>query len=100
MKQYSLLELCDCIDDALNIELDAAYWVRAEIASLTARGHCYMELVEKAKSPEDRTLRIRRNAFYEKNGFFYYNYHNCFYLHISAFLLLFHTKRRFGIYRG
>ena len=50
MKQYSLLELCDCIDDALNIELDAAYWVRAEIASLTARGHCYMELVEKAKN--------------------------------------------------
>ena len=50
MKQYSLLELCDCIDDALNVELDAAYWVRAEIASLTARGHCYMELVEKAKN--------------------------------------------------
>lgn len=47
-KQYSLLELCDCIDDALQTELCSTYWVRAEIASLTVRGHCYMELVEKA----------------------------------------------------
>lgn len=50
MKQYSLLELCYCIDEALSMELDASYWVRAEIASLTERGHCYMELVEKAKN--------------------------------------------------
>ena len=50
MKQYSLLELCERIDEALNVELDASYWVRAEIASLTERGHCYMELVEKAKN--------------------------------------------------
>lgn len=50
MKQYSLLELCDCIDEALQSKLDETYWVRAEIASLTERGHCYMELVEKAKN--------------------------------------------------
>ena len=50
MKQYSLLELCDCIDEALQTKLDETYWVRAEIASLTERGHCYMELVEKAKN--------------------------------------------------
>ena len=50
MKQYSLLELCERIDEALSVELDASYWVRAEIASLTERGHCYMELVEKAKN--------------------------------------------------
>lgn len=50
MKQYSLLELCDCIDEALQSKLDERYWVRAEIASLTERGHCYMELVEKAKN--------------------------------------------------
>ena len=45
MKQYSLYELCERIDEALSVELDASYWVRAEIASLTERGHCYMELV-------------------------------------------------------
>ena len=50
MKQYSLLELCDCIDEALQSKLDETYWVRAEIASMTERGHCYMELVEKAKN--------------------------------------------------
>ena len=50
MKQYSLLELCDCIDEALQSKLEETYWVRAEIASLTERGHCYMELVEKAKN--------------------------------------------------
>ena len=50
MKQYTLSELCYCIDEALSIELDDTYWVRAEIASLTERGHCYMELVEKAKN--------------------------------------------------
>ena len=50
MKQYSLLELCSCIDEALSMELNDTYWVRAEIASLTERGHCYMELVEKAKN--------------------------------------------------
>lgn len=50
MKQYSLLELCDCIDEALQSKLEETYWVRAEIASMTERGHCYMELVEKAKN--------------------------------------------------
>lgn len=32
------------------MQLEEAYWVRAEIASLTERGHCYLELVEKAKN--------------------------------------------------
>ena len=50
MKQYTLLELCSFIDEALSMELNDTYWVRAEIASLTERGHCYMELVEKAKN--------------------------------------------------
>lgn len=50
MRQYSLSELCDCIDDALTTELSSTYWVRAEIASLSVRGHCYMEVVEKANN--------------------------------------------------
>lgn len=50
MKQYSLLELCNCIEEVLSEQLSASYWVRAEIASLTERGHCYMELVEKANN--------------------------------------------------
>lgn len=50
MKQYSLIELCEQIDEVLSAELAESYWVRAEIASLTERGHCYMELVEKARN--------------------------------------------------
>lgn len=50
MKQYTLSELCQAIDQVLQFELGDTYWVRAEIASLTERGHCYMELVEKAKN--------------------------------------------------
>lgn len=50
MKQYSLIELCQGIEQVLQAELEENYWVRAEIASLTERGHCYMELVEKAKN--------------------------------------------------
>lgn len=50
MKQYTLSELCQAIEQVLQFELGDTYWVRAEIASLTDRGHCYMELVEKAKN--------------------------------------------------
>ena len=50
MKQYTLSELCQAIEPVLQFELGDTYWVRAEIASLTERGHCYMELVEKAKN--------------------------------------------------
>lgn len=48
MKQYTLTELCRLIDEALQMELETTYWVRAEISSLQARGHCYLELVEKS----------------------------------------------------
>lgn len=50
MKQYSLLELCSWIQEAVATDLPDRYWVRAEIASMSVRGHCYMELVEKAKN--------------------------------------------------
>lgn len=48
MKQYTLSELCAEIQDVIKYELEEHYWVRAEIASMSTRGHCYMELVEKA----------------------------------------------------
>lgn len=50
MEQYSLSELCSVIGDAIEVELPELYWVRAEIASLSVRGHCYLELVEKAEN--------------------------------------------------
>lgn len=50
MQQYSLLELCDWLGEVVETELPDRYWVRAEIASMSVRGHCYMELVEKAEN--------------------------------------------------
>lgn len=48
MQTYGLKELCDWIQDMLENDFPGRYWVRAEIASMSVRGHCYMELVEKA----------------------------------------------------
>lgn len=59
MKQYSLSELCAEIQEVVGNNLLERYWVRAEIASLSARGHCYMELVEKA---ENNTLAAKVRA--------------------------------------
>ena len=50
MKQYSLSELCGYIQEVLDNDLPERYWVRAEIGSMSVRGHCYMELVEKAEN--------------------------------------------------
>ena len=50
MKQYSLSELCGWIQAMVENDLSDRYWVRAEIASMSVRGHCYMELVEKAEN--------------------------------------------------
>ena len=59
MKQYSLSELCAEIQEVVENDLLERYWVQAEIASLSARGHCYMELVEKA---EDNMLAAKLRA--------------------------------------
>jgi exodeoxyribonuclease VII large subunit len=48
MQTYSLKELCEWIQDVMESDLSDRYWVRAEIASMSVRGHCYMELIEKA----------------------------------------------------
>ena len=48
MEKYSLKELCDWIQEIVENDLPNRYWVCAEIASMSVRGHCYMELVEKA----------------------------------------------------
>lgn len=49
VSSLSLSELCAELDLTIQQGLPSTYWVRAEIASLTDRGHCYLELVEKAE---------------------------------------------------
>ena len=50
MQTYSLSELCGYVQEVLENDLPERYWVRAEIGSMSVRGHCYMELVEKAEN--------------------------------------------------
>ena len=50
MQAYSLTELCDRIQEVIENNLPNRYWVRAEIGSMSVRGHCYMELVEKSEN--------------------------------------------------
>jgi len=47
MIRYTLSELCAMIGEALDNSLAPAYWVQAEISSLSEKGgHLYLELVE------------------------------------------------------
>ena len=52
---FSLFELNNIIKDAISYALPDTYWVTAEIADtkLNQKGHCYLELVEKA---DNRTI--------------------------------------------
>ena len=48
MESLSLHELNGLVHDVLAHSMSQPYWVRAEVSSLSdARGHCYLELVEK-----------------------------------------------------
>lgn len=50
MEHYTLSQLSARIGQALEIEMDDAYWVSAEIASLSQKGgHMYLDLVEKGE---------------------------------------------------
>ena len=67
MKQYSLSELCQNIEEVLAEEFASTYWVRAEVASLSVRGHCYMELVEKA-SNKNIAAKVRATCWQQIYG--------------------------------
>ncbi len=49
MNSLSLSELCAVLDEHIQQSFPDTYWVRAEIAQLTDRGHCYLELVDKSE---------------------------------------------------
>ncbi|MCQ2256020.1 MAG: exodeoxyribonuclease VII large subunit [Bacteroidaceae bacterium] len=44
---YSLSQLNSLVKAVVEKSLDYAYWMQAEIANISLKGHCYMELVEK-----------------------------------------------------
>ena len=69
MQYLSLFQLNQKIQTALDQQLDASYWVVAEIGELriNQKGHCYMEFVE--KDHQRLTAKIRANLWA-------YDFHN------------------------
>ena len=47
---WKLSQLCDEVQAVLGECLQPTYWVEAEISSLSDRGHCCLELVEKSEN--------------------------------------------------
>ncbi len=62
-KTYSLLELSRLIEDAIAQSMSDTYLVKAEISSLSVRGHCYMELVEKAQDATTIAAKVRATCW-------------------------------------
>ena len=52
MKSITLFELNGLVKSTLQYEMSTAYWVQAEISSMSVayNGHCYLELVQKNSS--------------------------------------------------
>ncbi len=68
MATLTLTELCSLIGEALDSSLDASYWVKAEISSLSEKGgHMYLELVESSGStagkPSGTTAKMRATCW-------------------------------------
>ncbi|MBO7050409.1 MAG: exodeoxyribonuclease VII large subunit [Bacteroidaceae bacterium] len=62
MEAITLLELNGRVKSTLQFEMPDAYWVQAEISSISpsSQGHCYMELVQ--KDPSGRTFLAKAKA--------------------------------------
>lgn len=65
-QSYSLSDLCEYIGNAIQFSMSDSYWVRAEISSLSVRGHCYMELIEKSASTGALSAKMRATCWQSK----------------------------------
>ena len=67
MNHLSLSELNGLVREVIELSMDDAYWIAAEVSELrtAANGHCYMELVE--KDERNKGLRAKASAHVWKN---------------------------------
>lgn len=59
----TLSQLNTLVKDAIEGSMDFSYWVQAEISSLSVRGHCYMDLVEKDDRSNTPVAKARANCW-------------------------------------
>jgi len=67
-EKHSLSELMEQVKGALQKELPATYWVKAEILELQDRRHCYLELIEKSEEDETLLARVRATIWASRYG--------------------------------
>ena len=74
MKHYSLSEFNGLVKQTLSGHLEASYWIIAEIGQINiqAKGHCYLELVEKENNYVKAKIRatIWANSFIKLHQWF------------------------------
>lgn len=65
MKSITLFELNGLVKSTLQYEMSTAYWVQAEISSLSVayNGHCYLELVQKSPSGTGFIAKAKANIW-------------------------------------
>ena len=65
METLSLLELNGRVKSTLQFEMPDAYWVQAEISSISpsSQGHCYLELVQKDASGRTFLAKAKANIW-------------------------------------
>lgn len=65
METLSLLELNGRVKSTLQFEMPDAYWVQAEISSISpsGQGHCYMELVQKDATGRNFLAKAKANIW-------------------------------------
>lgn len=64
MQEYfSLSQLNLLVKSVVEKSLDYAYWMQAEIANISVKGHCYMELVEKEEGTNTPIARASANCW-------------------------------------
>ena len=63
MEAITLLELNGRVKSTLQFEMPDAYWVQAEISSISpsGQGHCYLELVQKDPTGRNFLAKVIRS---------------------------------------
>lgn len=71
---FTLSQLNMLVKTTIVQTMDYAYWVQAEISSLSVRGHCYMELIENDEHSNTPIAKARANCWANQWSFISNNF--------------------------
>ena len=66
MESLTLYELNSLVRRTLDLTMCDEYWIRTEISSVSERGHCYLEFVQKDKYSDNIVAKARAQAWSNK----------------------------------